>query len=141
MSQPRMGEIGWGVGKFEAPKGQYNNYSEIMLENKNKNYVAYCNHLDNQKFTKLTGNFGMNDDKKLEINSEIFNLMNVSAQRISIKSLDMQRQSLERKESPRSPNAQPGSGTKDFAKQSFPDVVSILNNPFQKSHLNFAVKN
>jgi hypothetical protein len=27
------------------------------------------------------------------------------------------------------------------SKQSFPDVVSILNNPFQKSHLNFAVKN
>lgn len=33
-------------------------------------------------------------DKQLEINSEIYHLMNASAQRISIKSLDMQRQSL-----------------------------------------------
>ena len=41
--------------------------------------MAYCNHIDHQKFTKLTGNFSVNDDKKLEINSEIFNLMNASA--------------------------------------------------------------
>ena len=47
LSQPRMGDIGWGVGKFEAPKGQYDNYSSLMLENKNKNHIAYCNHLDN----------------------------------------------------------------------------------------------
>ena len=81
----------------------------------------------------MTGNFSFNDDKKLEINSEIFNLMNASAQRISIKSLDMQRQSLEKQETSRSPRGhQSGgvSGTKDFTKQSFPDVVSILNNPF-----------
>ena len=51
----------------------------------------------------MTGNFSFNDDKKLEINSEIFNLMNASAQRISIKSLDMQRQSLEKQDTSRSP--------------------------------------
>lgn len=108
LSKPKIGDIGWGVKQLQAPKGHYSNYSNMMQENTGKNHVAYCNHLDNQKFTKMTGNFGANDDRKLEINGEIFNLMNASAQRISIKSLDMQRQSLERRGISKSPRAMPG---------------------------------
>jgi len=43
----------------------------------------------------LTGSFSNYNDKSLDINSEIYHLMNASAQRISIKSLDMQRQSIQ----------------------------------------------
>tara|TARA_B110000305_G_C19387710_1_gene613117 strand:- start:143 stop:481 length:339 start_codon:yes stop_codon:yes gene_type:complete len=74
--------------------------------------------------------------------------MNASAQRISIKSLDMQRQSIMK--SNRSTQKSTGASSafrnvnlNSFGgkKQSFPEVVSYLSNPFQKNNLNFAVKN
>ena len=49
-----------------------------------------------QRFINLTGEFTQQFDKKLELNPEIYHLMNASAQRISIKSLDMQRQSIQK---------------------------------------------
>ena len=42
----------------------------------------------------LSGQFSEHADKQLKLNNEIYHLMNASAQRISIKSLDMQRQAL-----------------------------------------------
>ena len=85
--------------------------------------------------------------------------MNASAQRISIKSLDMQRQSVQRSvigggsifasnansspfKSISAKNAKyiPDSIISDGHK-SFPEVVSFLSNPFQKNNLNYAVKN
>jgi hypothetical protein len=54
--------------------------------------------------------------------------MNASAQRISIKSLDMQRQSFQ------------GKPVKLDSKQTFPEVISFLNNPFTKNNMNYSVK-
>ena len=47
-----------------------------------------------QKFLELSGKFTLHQDKQLDVNAEIYHLMNASAQRVSIKSLDMQRQSI-----------------------------------------------
>lgn len=46
----------------------------------------------------LTGNFKRGTDKALDINPEIYHLMNASAQRISVKSLDMHKQSIQKTE-------------------------------------------
>ena len=70
--------------------------------------------------------------------------MNASAQRISIKSLDMQRQNIAAKKFGRgraSPYlANQSASTAITDKNSFNQVVGMVTNPFQKSNLNFAVK-
>ena len=30
LSKPKIGDIGWGIGSLQAPKGKFTNYSNIM---------------------------------------------------------------------------------------------------------------
>lgn len=96
----------------------------------------------------MTGQFKRGTDKKLDINPEIYHLMNASAQRISIKSLDMHRQSILKSDAhssfikgganrsiagmtaETSYGGFAGTTTSSKGGGSFPEVVSFLSNPF-----------
>jgi len=148
----QVGGIGWGVKKPELFQKQ----SRFYMENRTDRFhIQHWDKTDRQKFIDLTGSFTSSQDKQLDINPEIYHLMNASAQRISIKSLDMQRQSMQRSiaadgklsSSPfkSTMSTKTGHNLPDSiisgSKKSFPEVVSFLSNPFQKNNLNYAVKN
>jgi len=82
-----VGQIGWGITNPQLGQDK----SLIVGEPVNKQHVKHWDTAQHQRFLHLTGKFIGGQDKQLEINPEIFHLMNTSAQRISIKSLDMQR--------------------------------------------------
>lgn len=124
----QLGQIGWGVDKVTLQQSPVSVHDSI-----DRSHVKHWDKVDNQRFLKLTGEFTSSNDKKLELNPEIYHLMNASAQRISVKSLDMQRQSFQQ--------SARGIMQRSQEKQSFPEVVSFLNNPFSKNNLNYSVKN
>lgn len=57
-------------------------------------HVKFWDKKPEQIFMDLSGKFSEQQEKQLNLNPEIYHLMNASAQRISIKSLDMQRQAI-----------------------------------------------
>jgi hypothetical protein len=104
-------------------------------------HVKHFDHTTGEKFIDLGGNFTKNADRGMDINPEIYHLMNTSAQRVSIKSLDMQRQSQHKTTSNSPSRIVKQDHNFGMKKQSFPEVVGFLSNPFQKNNLNFAARN
>ena len=84
-----LGSIGWGMDKGELKQEK----SICLNDSIDRAHINFWDTSKNQKFNELTGSFTKAHDKTLDINPEIYHLMNASAQRVSIKSLDMQRQS------------------------------------------------
>jgi hypothetical protein len=84
-----LGQIGWGVQKpgLATP-------NKTISEAREKYYINYWDNTKNQKFINLTGEFSSNINRKMEVNPEVYHLMNQSAQKMSIKSLDMQQRSF-----------------------------------------------
>ena len=80
----QLGNIGWGVDKATLQTSPVSVNDSIE-----RSHVKHWDKNDAQRFLKLAGEFVNSTDKKLELNPEIYHLMNASAQRISVKSLDM----------------------------------------------------
>lgn len=78
------GQIGWGVNNPNLAKD-----TRFTRDHVPKLHVRYWDKKESQKFMDLTGKFSFFQDKQFGINPELFNLMNTSAQKVSIKSLDM----------------------------------------------------
>ena len=107
----------------------------------------------------MTGQFKKQTDRKLNVNPELYHLLNQSSQRISIKSLDMNGKQFNPSNS--IGLAVTNNSTAFFnnhsmfsktflnqnsvgsaaSKQSFPEVVSAITNPFQKNNMNYAARN
>lgn len=88
--EPYYGGIGWGV---ENPK-LVDPPSKLVDHVQRGNHVISFDRYKEAKFIDLTGEFKRTTDNKLDINPEIYHLMNQSSQKISIKNLDSQRQNF-----------------------------------------------
>ena len=73
-SRESLGKIGWGVDK---PSLQ--NSPRSLNESMERIHVKHWDNSENQKFIKLTGEFSASHDKSLQLNPEIYHLMNASA--------------------------------------------------------------
>lgn len=68
-----VGQVGWGVDKPSLAS------SPLGMNDHRGNHVQYWDKSREQRFINLTGEFTQHSDKKLELNPEIYHLMNASA--------------------------------------------------------------
>jgi hypothetical protein len=69
-----LGQIGWGLDKASL-QGSPTSVNDSI----DRAHVKHWDKVENQRFLKLTGEFSSSNDKKLELNPEIYHLMNASA--------------------------------------------------------------